>query len=102
MKKYGNLDGLRSISAGCIVMMHVYVVGGYNAGGVLDLVFNQVVSSFGLFVRLFFIISGFSMCCGYYEKMKNNQMSLEQFYHRRYKKIFPFLPPLLYWNCLQA
>jgi len=49
----------------------------------------------GSFVQLFFILSGFSMCCGYYEKIKNNQISLYKFYSRRYVKILPFFTLLV-------
>ena len=30
------------------------------------------------------------MCCGYYEQFKNGTISLEQFYKRRYQRIWPF------------
>lgn len=35
------------------------------------------------------------MCCGYYEKIKNNQISLYKFYSRRYVKILPFFTLLV-------
>ena len=42
------------------------------------------------FIYLFLTISAFSMCCGYYDKMLNNNISLEKFYSRRFKRIFSF------------
>lgn len=36
------------------------------------------------------VLSGFSMCNGYYEKIKNNEISIDDFYVRRFKKIWPF------------
>lgn len=49
-----------------------------------------IISSLGMFVLLFMIISAFSMCCGYYEKVKNNFISPKAFYGRRAKRILPF------------
>ena len=49
----------------------------------------------GGFVSLFFILSGFSMCCGYYERIKNNEISLDKFYIRRYERILPFFALLV-------
>ncbi|MCD8003157.1 MAG: acyltransferase [Clostridia bacterium] len=49
----------------------------------------------GCFVQLFFILSGFSMCCGYYEKIKNREISLDKFYSRRYERILPFFALLV-------
>ncbi len=36
------------------------------------------------------MISGFALCCGYYDRMKNGQITLNDFYSRRYKRILPF------------
>lgn len=36
------------------------------------------------------LLSAFSMCCGYYEKVKNGTLDLEHFYKRRYQRIWPF------------
>jgi len=36
------------------------------------------------------IISAFGMCCGYYEKIKNNKISPKEFYSKRIKRILPF------------
>lgn len=38
----------------------------------------------------FMIISGFVLCCGYYDRMKNGLVSLNDFYSKRYKRILPF------------
>jgi peptidoglycan/LPS O-acetylase OafA/YrhL len=49
-----------------------------------------MINNFGNLVILFMIISAFSMCCGYYEKIINNEISLTEFYKKRYCKILPF------------
>ncbi|MCD7811213.1 MAG: acyltransferase, partial [Ruminococcus sp.] len=62
---------------------------------IADYIINHLISGMGKFVQLFFILSGFSMCCGYYDKIKNNQISLNKFYNRRYEKILPFFAILV-------
>lgn len=53
--------------------------------------FSEVLMPwFTHFVMLFFMLSGFVLCCGYYDRMKNGQVSLNDFYSRRYKRILPF------------
>lgn len=90
-QKYDNLDGFRTIAAIGIIMMHILVNGDYGlSGGIF-----AVICTFGNFVRLFFIISGFGMCCGYYERIKNNEISINTFFLNRYKKILPFFSLLV-------
>ena len=36
------------------------------------------------------VIAAFGMCCGYYDKMLNNQVNLTEFYGKRFKKTLPF------------
>lgn len=56
---------------------------------------NVIIESFINFVFLFFMISAFGMCCGYYEKIKNGRISANDFYTKRYKRIWPYFA-LLY------
>lgn len=49
----------------------------------------------GVLVQLFFMLSGFGMCCGYYEKMKSGTVDLNGFFSRRYAKIWPFFTALV-------
>lgn len=84
-ERYDSLDGLRAYAAAGVVLMHVYTNGGYELG-----IAKRVILSFGDFVFLFMIISGFSMCCGYYEKFINGQILITDFYAKRYAKTLPF------------
>lgn len=86
-KHYDAIDGLRAFSAIGIVLMHVLANGNYSLGG---FVFDSLIPSFTNLVFLFMIISGFAMCCGYYEKIINNKITVGAFYSKRYKKIWPF------------
>lgn len=56
---------------------------------------NEVIPSWNELVYLFMIISGFGMCSGYYEQIRENKISMETFYKRRYDKIFPFFALLI-------
>ncbi|MCD7854417.1 MAG: acyltransferase [Clostridiales bacterium] len=106
-KKYNNLDGLRTMAALFIIIMHVlfcgsYVIGGGHTDSLSGYIVNHLITQCTFFVRLFFMISGFSMCCGYYEKIKNNQISLNEYYTRRYKKILPFFALLVVIDLLTS
>lgn len=85
---YGSLDGLRAYAAIGIVMMHVMANMTIKPSD--NYLTRAIISYFGNFVLLFMIISGFSVSCGYYERIKNNLISPNDFYQRRYKRILPF------------
>ncbi len=86
-KRYESLDGLRALACLGIVLMHVLANTDYNLSGFF---FRRIIPSFTDFVFLFMIISGFAMCCGYYEKIIDNKVSIVSFYSKRYIKILPF------------
>lgn len=66
-------------------------------GGVLT---ERIIPSFDYLVYLFMIISGFGMCNGYYQKLKDGNYDLNKFYSRRYKKTVPFFSILIVVNCI--
>ena len=41
-------------------------------------------------VFLFMMVSGFGMCCGYYQKFKDQEIGVADFYKKRYSKIWPY------------
>ncbi len=85
--RYNNLDGIRAIAAIGIVMMHVRGNLGIKIDGYL---YNTVIYQLGYLAFLFMCISAFSMCCGYYEKIMENKISVVDFYKKRYMRILPF------------
>lgn len=91
-KHYGAIDGLRTIACIGIVMMHMRANNTYNISG---FIYDNVIVSFTNFVFLFMVISAFGMCCGYLDRVLNNQISLETFYAKRYHKILPFFACLV-------
>lgn len=72
--------------------MHIRVNADYQLP---DCIIVNIINMAALLVELFFIISGFGMCCGYYESVKNGQISMDRFFKKRYLKILPFFAILV-------
>lgn len=85
--RYEGIDGLKAYAIIGIALMHVLANGKYEIGGC---VFEQLVSAFTNLVFLFMMVSGFGMCCGYYQKIIDRKISMEEFYSKRYIKIWPY------------
>ncbi len=86
-KRYEALDGIRALSFLGIAAMHVFGNAGYKTG-VPGL--STFIPSLTNLVFLFMTISGFGMCCGYYNKIMDRKIDIVDFYKKRYKKILPF------------
>lgn len=86
-KRYNYLDGIRAYACIGIILMHVLTNGYPDLKGVM---FTQIIPAFTNFTFLFMLLSAFSMCCGYFERFKNGTINLNQFYMRRYQRIWPF------------
>lgn len=102
---YDSIDGLRAIAASGIIFMHVkantnFALTGYRP--VSNFIFNTLIPQCTHLVFLFMIVSGFSMCCGYYEKVSNGTISLASFYEKRYKKILPYFALLVLLDIVVA
>ena len=86
-ERYEGIDGLKAYAIIGIALMHVQSNGKF----VLPVfALQKLVSSFANLVLLFMMISGFGMCCGYYQKFKDQRISLGEFYTKRYSKIWPY------------
>lgn len=85
--RYEGIDGLKAYAIIGIALMHVLANGEYGIGG---FVFERLIPSFTNLVFLFMMVSGFGMCCGYYQKIVNQKISVEDFYKKRYIKIWPY------------
>ena len=96
VKKYRNIDALRSFGCLAIIAWHVKANTNFNGG----LLTEKIIPSFDYLVYLFMIISGFGMCNGYYQKLKDGNYDLNKFYSRRYKKTVPFFSILIIMNCI--
>ena len=85
--RYEGIDGLKAYAIIGIALMHVLANGEYEIGG---FVFERLIPSFTNLVFLFMMVSGFGMCCGYYQKIVDQEISVEDFYKKRYIKIWPY------------
>lgn len=92
-EKYEGIDGLKAFAIIGIVLMHVLANGEYKING---FVFEKLIPSFTNLVFLFMMVSGFGMCCGYYQKIINQEITLEEFYKKRYAKIWPYFAVLCF------
>ena len=99
IKQYGGIEGLKTFACVSIVMMHMASKTNnvYNIDGII---YNIIIPSFTDFVFLFMVISSFGMCCGYYEKILNCEISLNDFYKKRYVKTFPFFFVLVIFDLI--
>lgn len=86
-QRYEAINGLKAIAIIGIVLMHVLTNGEYEMKG---FVFERLIPSFTNLVFLFMMVSGFGMCCGYYQKIIDREISVEDFYKKRYAKIWPY------------
>ena len=91
-KRYGAIDGLRTLACIGIMMMHMEANNSYEISG---FIYDRVIPSFTDFVFLFMTVSAFGLCCGYYEKVLKNEISPSVFYGRRFRKILPFFGVLV-------
>lgn len=91
-KRYGAIDGLRTLACIGIMMMHMEANNSYEISG---FIYDRVIPSFTDFVFLFMTVSAFGLCCGYYEKVLKNDISPSVFYGRRFRKILPFFGVLV-------
>lgn len=87
-ENYTSLDGLRAYAAVGIVMMHVLV--NIPVKPRENILTERVIPWFTDFTLLFMIISAFSMCCGYYDRVKTSEITPSIFYAKRYRRTWPF------------
>lgn len=91
--RYDGMEGLRAYAALGIVLIHVLANGKYNMEG---FVFERFIPSFVDLVFPFMMLSAFGMCCGYYQKVMNREIGIEDFYIKRYAKIWPYFALLCF------
>lgn len=51
---------------------------------------EHLIPFFTDFTLLFMVVSGFSLCCGYYTRIKDGTITPNAFYRKRYLRILPF------------
>lgn len=89
---YNSLDGLRAYSAICILVMHIFA----NSEYVIPILTTSELMPFlNNLTFLFMMVSGFSMCCGYYDRIVSGKITLSSFYKKRYQKVWPYFTVLV-------
>ena len=79
---------MRAYAAVGIVLMHVQA--NMTIKPSVNVLTSDVIPWFTNFTLLFMIISAFSMCCGYYERVKTGAITPAKFYVKRYHRTWPF------------
>lgn len=87
-ERYDSLDGLRAYAAIGIVLMHV--LANIATKPTANYLTTKLIPFFTDFTLLFMVVSGFSLCCGYYERIKTGAITPNAFYKKRYLRILPF------------
>ena len=87
-ERYGALDGLRAYAAIGIVLMHV--LANIRVKPSENYLTGELIPFFTDFTLLFMVVSGFSLCCGYYRRVKEGAITPAAFYKKRYMRILPF------------
>ena len=87
-ERYHSLDGLRAYAALGIIMMHV--LSNISVKPSENYVTKELIPFFTDFTLLFMMVSGFSVCCGYYQRIKEGTITPTKFYKKRYARILPF------------
>lgn len=87
-ERYGALDGLRAYAAIGIVLMHVLSNIGVKPSE--NYLTGYLIPWFTDFTLMFMVVSGFSLCCGYYDRVKTGAITPNVFYKKRYMRILPF------------
>lgn len=79
---------MRAYAAIGIVMMHV--LANLQTKPTANYLTETIIPYFTNFVFLFMMISAFGVSCGYYDRIKTNQITPNLFYAKRYKRLLPF------------
>lgn len=98
-ERYEAIDGIRTYAILGILMMHVRANCGIEIKGLL---YNKVIPAFTDFVFLFMMVSAFGMCCGYYKRILGGTISIEEFYRKRYSKIWPYFALLCCFDFIMS
>lgn len=86
--RYEAIDGLRAYAAIGIVLMHV--LSNITVKPTDNYLTCVIIPWFTDFTLMFMVVSGFSLCCGYYERIKTGKITPNSFYRKRYLRILPF------------
>lgn len=95
---YPSLDGIRAYAALGIILMHVLANIALKPSN--NYLTETIIPFFTDFTLLFMIVSAFSMSCGYYQRVKEGDITPNVFYKKRYNRILPFFAILCFIDLL--
>ena len=98
-ERYEGIAGLKAYAILGIALMHILANGNYDLNGFM---FQKLIPSFTNLVFLFMMVSGFGMCCGYYQKFKDQKIGVCEFYIKRYSKIWPYFALLCVFDFVMS
>lgn len=87
------INGLRAITALCIVAFSHYGYFPLTNGFPFEeyKVMHRLYNISPYLINLFFVISGFVMAYGYYDRIKNRQIKFTQYINRRIIRFYPMM-----------
>lgn len=91
---FNALDGLRSYAALGIVLMHI--LANIKIKPSANYITEHLIPFFTDFTLLFMMVSGFSLCCGYYQKIKDGTITPKQFLQETLFTNFTFLCNIMF------
>ncbi len=92
-ERFESLNGLRALACVGIILMHI--MSNIVVKPSDNFLTENIIAFTGDFVMMFMMVSAFSLCCGYYQRFKDQTISLNDFYAKRYKRILPFFALLV-------
>lgn len=92
MNRNNNMNFIRTVA--CILILFMHVKHNYNFNFSINSL--DFINNAGRLVPLFFVLSGYSLCSGYYDRIKSNKISIYDFYKKRYIRILPFFALLTF------
>lgn len=88
-RRLKGLDGLKAFGCVAVAFFWHYQHFGSFENPPLNKVFFLFYQSGGIAVELFFMLSGFTMQMGYYDRINNHMLSFHKYVFRRMRKIYP-------------
>lgn len=87
-ENYASLNRLRAFAALGIVLMHVQANMAIKPS--VNYLTSNIIGNMACLTLLFMMVSAFSMCCGYYDRVRIGAITPQAFYSKRYHRAWPF------------
>lgn len=88
---------MRGIAATGIVAFHVAILGQYTGN---NAIFDRTIGRGDCFVRMFFLLSGFSLMNAYHKKLLNRSFDIIEYLSARALRVFPLFLITMLAHCV--